>query len=230
LQYQYLAELFAALFPTKKPMESGMKKCSSIFMLRNIVFVTSCLFTSYYANAASFYVDGINDFESVDPGYSTDPMKESTYLYTPGFSYELSKVEFYTDSGDGAFTVRIRESLNGVPSNILAETTFQLSGESGFQGIEFSSPLSLSAGNDYWIGFYGEFQTGSHFSSEGILVTEYASETGIDGIWTYGPDAWLRPMMKFYTPEVPIPGAIWLFSSALVGLAGIKLRPYIIPA
>jgi hypothetical protein len=149
------------------------------------------------ASAAPVYVEGINDNEPVAPGWYCDPMKEIVFLYTPNTSYDLAKVEFYTHSGSGDFTIRVREDNAGVPQNILGEVTFQLSG-SGFQGGEFSSPISLVAGRNYWVGFYSQYETGSHFSVSGTPVTEYV-DWDLDGIWDVGPMCWLTPMMKFYS-------------------------------
>jgi hypothetical protein len=165
--------------------------------------------------AVPVYMEGINDFETVYLDCSCDPMKEGTWLYTPSFSYDLFEVDFFTNSGIGDFTVRFREDLGGTPGNILGEITFQLSGGSGFQGSEFISPIPLEGGRDYWVGFYSQYETGSHFASEGDVITEYAA-WNIDGNWNVGPIAWLRPMIKFY--GVPEPATLLLF-----GLGGLSL-------
>ncbi len=186
------------------------------------------LFLSFgsIAQSAPVYIEGINDFETVDPDWTCDPMKEVTFLYTPSLSYNLEEVDFFTNSGIGNLIVRVREDLGGVPGNILGETTFQLSGGSGFQGSQFTSSVSLVTGNDYWVGWYSQLTTGSHFASQGNIITEYAA-MNIDGIWNIGPIAWTRPMIKFYstdTAPVPIPAAVWLLGSGFIGLIGIRRR------
>jgi len=192
-----------------------------------ILFVTMLLLSfSSITYAIPIYVEGINDFETVSPNWFTDPMEETTFLYTPSLSYNLIEVDFFTNSGTGDFTVRVREDLGGGPGNILGETTYQLSGGSGFQGSEFTSSISLLAGNDYWVGFYSQYTTGSHFASQGDIITEYAANN-IDGIWNVGPIDWLRPMIKFYSPDttpVPEPTTILLLTSGIIGLVGFRKK------
>ncbi|HEY5744241.1 MAG TPA: PEP-CTERM sorting domain-containing protein [Terrimicrobiaceae bacterium] len=188
---------------------------STHFLLKSILITVSVFSVVRNACADSFYVEGINDNGLVDPNWISDPMKEATFLYKPSSSYELAKVEFFTLSGKGDFTIRVRESFNGVPGDILGESTSQLS-SSGFQGSEFSLPFSVVAGEDYWVGFYSQFETGSHFATAGNLITEYA-DLNLDGVWDVGPLTWLRPMMKFYAP-VPEPSA-----GLLIGVGGMAL-------
>jgi hypothetical protein len=183
---------------------------TKIFIL--LIFI--CLSTVSFAKSP--YMDGINDFETVDPGWHNAAFREATFLYTPDFSYNLYEVDFYTDSGVGPFTLRLRADLAGTPGSILREAAYELSGGSGFQGTEFDSPVSLISGNSYWVGFYSQYEIGSHFSYNGDIVTEY-SAWDIYGNWSAGPINATRPMIKFY--GVPEPATLLLF-----GLGAAVLR------
>lgn len=168
------------------------------------------------------YVEGINDNQPVDPNYTTDPMKESTFLYQPSKSYDLKRIEWYTYSGYGNFTIRLREDINGTPRGILKEVTFQLSGANGFQGADFVTSCPVTAGNRYWVGFYTEQPTGSHFASSGNIIEEFA-DWDLDGIWDVGPISWLRPMIKFYRETEGMPGiASFAPSSPVSDIVGAK--------
>jgi parallel beta-helix repeat protein len=150
------------------------------------------------------YVDGINADQPVDHGWSTDPMKEVTYLYECKKTYSLRRIEWYTDWGFGAFTIRFREDVDGRPGDVLREVTFQLSGTSGFQGADFTSSYPVTAGSRYWVGFYSEQETGSHFASSGDAIEHYV-DWDLDGVWDAGPITWLSPMLKFYEEEIVPP-------------------------
>jgi len=154
--------------------------------------------------AAIKYVDGINADKPVDHGWSTDPMKELTYLYECKKTYSLRRIEWYTDWGFGAFTIRFREDVDGRPGEVLREVTFQLSGTSGFQGADFASSYPVTAGSRYWVGFYSEQETGSHFALSGDTI-KYYIDWDLDGVWDVGPETWLSPMIKFYVEEIVPP-------------------------
>ena len=188
-------------------------------LLLLVVFILSF---SCFAYAVPVYVEGINDTESVHPGYSSSAMMESVFAYAPSVSYDLIEVEFYTNSGSGDFTVRFREDSSGVPQGVIGQSTFQLSG-TGFQGSEFASPIPLIAGNNYWVGFFSQNDTGSHFAISGNQITGYA-DWNLDGHWDSGPTTWLRPMIKFYTTPVPEPATMLLLASGLIGLFGLRRK------
>lgn len=153
------------------------------------------------------YIEGINDNQPVNPGFTTDQMKESTFLYQPSEAYDLKRIEWYTHSGFGNFTIRFREDISGMPGGILREVTFSLSGGSGFQGEDFITAYPVIKGTRYWIGFYTQYETGSHFASDGDIIEEY-TDWNLDGVWDIGPASWLRPMVKFYGESAALTATI----------------------
>jgi len=172
---------------------TGVFKAFFLFTVFCMVFHAP----SVYAQV--IYVEGINNNEPVDPSFSTDPGAESTFLYVPSQSYDLKRIEWFTNSGNGKFTVTFREDVGNKPATLLREVTFPLSGGSGFQGADFTTFYFVTAGTRYWVGFHSEQATGSHFALTGVTVEEWV-DPDLDGDFDGGPFNWLRPMIKFYKP------------------------------
>lgn len=183
------------------------------------------------AYASLVYVEGLNDTFEAASTVSHSGAVESSYGWTPENSFDLAMIEIYTLETEryeatGSFTITLRADDRGNPGELLQMVTFNLGGESGFYGSEFDSIVSVTAGETYWIGYYHENYLGSHFASgtDTTRLYYYVNDGTVDNPeWRdvqYGPSAL---MAKFYAP-VPIPGAVWLLGSGLIGLIGVRRR------
>ena len=190
------------------------------------------------AHADLAYVEGLNDTFEASAGISHTGAVECSFGWTPQTSFDLAMIEIYTletldYEAEGWFAITLRENDGGLPGDLLQTVTFDLGGESGFYGAEFESAVSVIAGETYWLGYYHENWLGSHLAS-GSGTTRlyyYVNDGTVDNpIWRdafnegeptqYGPSAL---MAKFYAP-VPVPAAVWLLGSGLIGLLGIHRK------
>ena len=191
------------------------------------------------ANADVIYIEGLNDTLTANSNFSHTGTSavwpgpiETSYGWSPENSFDLSKIEIFTLETDqypatGNFTINLRVDNAEKPGDILQAVSFDLTGGSGFFGAEFDSPVSLSADETYWVGYYHYNTLGSHLTLEDEATDLYyylISNPGGDSPelseYQCGPSS---PMMKFYAP-VPIPGAVWLLGSGLIGILGIRRK------
>jgi hypothetical protein len=193
------------------------------------------------AHADLFYVEGLNDNFTASPnvyhmGTSTSYSgpKETSYGWSPENSFELAKIEIYTLETEqypatGSFTITLRNDTDGTPGDILQTASFDLAGDSGFFGAEFDTPVALSAEDTYWVGYYHYNTLGSHLAGEQdatdlnyYLISNPGENSPELSEYAYGPSS---PMMKFYAQTaVPVPAAVWLLGSGLLGMVGIRRK------
>ncbi|MHB8473295.1 MAG: hypothetical protein ACYDC8_10755 [Gammaproteobacteria bacterium] len=116
----------------------------------------------------------------------------------------------FGDAESGKFDViqkwRISEQLS--PGQTLQYSI------SGIPGLTANSFAVNSATNCWW-----DHCTGlSPYRAAGVVTHESG------GPWSSRSRTWIAPLDETSPTAVPVPGAVWLFGSGLVGLAGIARR------
>lgn len=161
--------------------------------------------TSFSAEADLTLADDINANAVVADKTYTSAQTRNAFRYVPSTSFYLSRVEFYTSDGTGDFTVRLYSDSLNLPGNLLAETILELSGSAEYQGKNFERDIFLERGMPYWLSFYSENPTGSHFAKTGLMLPNCTGQS-VTGTWNEGPITWLAPMIRLYGRNLTPPG------------------------
>lgn len=187
------------------------------------------------------------DYNNVNGGEPYPNQEAQTFTVGIAGVLDSVAVQIYKSYGinntSGDLSVSILPTSGGVPLNDisaalatakLSPVNIPVSGDRGFVSADFSDAnISVSIGdvlaimlwaptlqyNDYYywsISSYGTgYVQGESYSK--MDTTTWASNDIYGTHWDRG--------FRTYVNTVPIPGAIWLFGSALIGLVGLKRKP-----
>jgi hypothetical protein len=183
-------------------------------------------------------------YSTYDTGhtFSTTGLTVGTYIFqsvtytalqgvpfTPSFNAKLDSISFaakYT-SGLNALDVILTSDSGGVPGTALETFTFSGLATTGtIYTANSSLHVALNQGTQYWVVLAA--QGNGYFSwNENINLPGSVAIKGLQGY----PDTNWHVNSSIYTPvfdvngtPVPIPGAVWLLGSGLLGLVAIRRR------
>ena len=156
---------------------------------------------------------------------------EIGWLYTPDFSYTLTGIQSKFGAGEGpiyAWGIVELEIYDGLPINggaLLRSVTFGV--VRGLLGGGSFTPLEISGGTDYFVGFRGVEPIGSpytipcNFAVSGVPLPCYYG-TDNSGTYSFATDDYhlIHPILLF--EGVPEPSTLLLLS--LGGLALMRKR------
>lgn len=146
------------------------------------------------------YVEGLNDVQPVDDGMQYVVGGWWGIEYTPTVSYYLRRVELIAGEGTGEFIVQLRHDSGGWPSDrVQRETSFTMVNLVSWQGADFATSYSLTAGTTYWIVFMPVPSSQVSVATSGTVVT-HVMGSGVDN-WVDKGRAFFW-MAKFYREDV----------------------------
>jgi hypothetical protein len=214
-----------------------------------------------FVGGSAAYADTIADGVNVgDAGDSGDYWGASDvgWFYTPASSFSLSGIETKFSIPDGTSiedrTVTVVLYAGGTPANggtLLGSFGFNsaLADNNTLGGGTFATPISLSAGTQYFVGFENvgpaADSTGPNIDDLGVNFTDDSGATFLSN-WYYdapgsstcntgagfacedtNTDILGQPILAFLTPSpvsaTPLPGTLPLFASVL-GFIGLGTR------
>ncbi|MHC4260440.1 MAG: hypothetical protein ACYSTF_08550, partial [Planctomycetota bacterium] len=143
--------------------------------------------TLLFCNAASAaVVDSFN--ADKDPDAESWGVSEVGWIYTPGYSYNLTGVRTKFGSGPGSYsrtvTVEVYNELPSQGGTLLRSAAFSPLADA-FAGGSFGS-LAVTAGEDYFIGFRNVNNLGSNFTTDPGSVSVSHLFYGIQDAGIYG--------------------------------------------
>lgn len=213
----------------------------------------ACLTVS--AQAATYLETGINLGDTANPNDYNGAVDEG-WLYTPTSSYDLAgistefSIPINTSIEDRPVTVVVYE--NNTPANggtLLGSFTFNSAVADGtLGGGSFSTPISLTGGTQYFVGFenVGPLSPYANEDDLGVNSTADPGATFLSNWYVDGGgatfagedtnmDVFGQPILAFYgatstvTSTAPEPAA-WLLMIAGLGGVGLTLRRKTRPA
>ena len=124
---------------------------------------------------------------------------------------------------DGTMTLEIWDGLSGLGGTLLATGTTNTDPNQLDSWVDiFWTPVSLSIGNTYYLQITGDTQTFFAFGN-GDPYAGGNIFSGTDGVQAPA-DNDLMFRTYYDTAFIPVPAAVWLFGSGLLGLLAIARR------
>lgn len=192
-----------------------------------LVIAIGCLFFSFYSHAAFIVDTGAGQSSIGGPAVGSDQSLAGKFTLT--YSHNIKSVEgwFGTVGGiDFTLTAAIyTDGGLGIPIIELFSQQFLLdnpeSGTNAWDGA-YGLNWALPAGT-YWLVFGRPGDFAEAWLPSGIIgapnpLDDYANFVHSDSFWTSEDSSAAYPMR---ISAVPVPAALWFFSSGLIGLLGL---------
>ncbi len=167
-------------------------------MSRNLKLGVSVLLASVLTGAAQaqVYIEGVNDNLPVKDTWTATGGNEQAFLWTAQNTFLLTEIQWHSTALSAA-TTRVREVVGGRPGAVIAQVPYTAN-STGWNGAPFDSPVSIIAGQQYFVTMHGSPDYRQFVADGGIRLTYY---------WTpNGQQAWNGPfngeagqrMIKFF--------------------------------
>ncbi len=194
-----------------------------------LLSVSAVLLLSSGAQAAIIYDNGGPNTEN---GWSILGSNQINDNFSLSGTQSIRSVGFYFQNYDGItgwnqdISYNIYADNNGVTGNLIASGAGQnvtptdsglpwcCGGNAWLVEFDLVSTVTLAAGN-YWLGLTGASSTNN---AAWWVTTNYIDGSSIGGVdFAYYLDS-------SRVSAIPVPAAVWLFASGLMGLAGVARR------
>jgi hypothetical protein len=195
-----------------------MRKTSLVLVLLFCLMAATSVF-------ADTVVDTINPSLTPCVGCSWAANWEA-WTYTPAISYSLTDVEtkWAAAGNSGTVGVGIYSGFANGPTGLLGSSTMFANNDGSSWSTASFSPISIAAGNTYYILFSGTSGIGANVTSTGPgAITPYNFSYD-NSNWYYWGGAYGMFQFSSSGSSVPEPGSMVLLGSGLIGLAGFLRR------
>jgi hypothetical protein len=161
--------------------------------------------------AADTLVDAWNDTQ--EPGGAQAEYSGVCigFKYIPSKDCSLTRIEFFAGGVGGHVSVSLRaDTGSGLPDGSLLATTgtYAESATPGWQGRNFLTPASLTAGRTYYFTYLPVAHAEASMGVAGTLITSWGGGLECSGPWGHEDQAYWA--VRFYgTLSVPAVGGTW---------------------
>jgi hypothetical protein len=174
------------------------------------------------AAASATIIDNINGSASPPFAFFGAPVDNIGWDYTPSFSYNLTGIStFFEPIGDPAPVTRtvtfvLESTAGGTP---IATGTVSVGSSGGTQGVSFS-PVTLTAGTSYFVGFENVLGLGLNIVSF-FPPGQPAGTVNLDGWWQGTPAG---NNFTIFIPQM-VMGELQVFSAPILNFSGTPITP-----
>jgi hypothetical protein len=193
----------------------------------NLLLTVSFIFSGS-ALAAPMYFDYTAYIDSSDrPGAPTGTLLTGTFSYDPAATGQIGDNHYYPDSGtaflsakgvNGFSLTRETRAINvtpGAESDTMTMQSFISEEPNGWNMVfDFIEP----GGPSGWLQGDSSLPTAFPSPPDNGFISLYFTD---EGDWTRTVDA---TILTVTTSAIPVPAAVWLFGSALTGLAWVRRK------
>ena len=163
------------------------------------------------------------------PRYPTDTDWNPAMTFTPADNYYLETIEITVDLsvGDNELDVWLMNSSNNMPGNIIE--TFRLSNLMDDHSWDHHDPIMINSVLNPILNVSTQYWLALSTPTAGTLAVWYKNSVGQIGpraLWDGSnwsiANSVTPAVFRVSGSTVPVPGAIWLLCSGLIGLVGVR--------
>ena len=204
-----------------------MKK--KLFVMFFAVMMLALTFMPGGAIAATYYATGVGGNQiAADPPAGSTVGTEFTVIGSSFTAYQLGVYDAGSDGLGQSHPVGIYTTGGALLASATVPSGTAAPIVNGFRWVSLTTPLTLNAGTSYVLAAYypasgDTFGTTAVIDPNFTLVrNRYIDQAGLN----FPAQSWADNTTGWYGPNMatPIPAAIWLLGSGLVGLVALRRR------
>lgn len=190
---------------------------------KSVSILATAMLMAFSAQANATLI--VNTGTPVGPGFAlaldgNDWLAGQVHFNTAS---QINSIQGYLGGGDNgdSFTISLYDNAGSLPGNVLesAAASFSSTGWNGASNLNWS----VGAG-DYWVAFEVQGSDTLAFGTAPVGALNPLTHTAFNVGSGYQAYPMSFGMQVDATPAVPVPAAVWLLGSGLIGLVGISRR------